>query len=153
LTDTDRVIQQAREILTTAPTPETIVRFRAFLDSRIKQKGNHMEMADICEEVGLFDLGFREVNLALRDTPDEPGVIRRVAEYCMERGETQMAVKLFERLLHFQASAIQALETLVDIYSSAGDTDAVDGDIQTAVLAGMERARADRIAARFQNSG
>lgn len=107
------------------------------LESQVKTRGNHLDWASLCEELSLFDYAFREVQLAVRDEPDNGEARFRLAQYLMEKGELPRAATHLEKVLSLEPTHRESIELLIEIYSLEGRTDRLESLKEQAHLLGF----------------
>jgi len=120
-------------------------------DSRINEKGYHFDFALALEKASLYDIAFRELNLARRDEPDNPRIMSKLSEYLLERGEIEKASSLLLQLVRFEDYAIKALETLCEISHTRGDIDLIEQAKKISIECGIDREKVNSITKITQN--
>jgi hypothetical protein len=83
------------------------------IDSKnIRNPYIHIELADICEEIGFIDRLIMELNLALRDSPHNSEVIKRLAEIYYDKGDLERAIKYWKEIIKNEPQDIEAYKEL-----------------------------------------
>lgn len=78
-------------------------------------RGGHVDRARLCEDVGEAGLALSEYQLALRDEPDQPAALARLAVLYEERGDLEHAVACAERWTRRDPADPAAAERLVEL--------------------------------------
>lgn len=95
--------------------PDALARLREVIASRRAEGGAHRQWAQLCEEAGEFGLALGEYQLALRDDPDDPVALARLAVLHEERGELDRALPYAERRLRLAPGDAEPLGAVVDL--------------------------------------
>lgn len=148
-----QIIETIRKLALSGNMVKALELLKVELERHTEHKGNHEDWANVCEELGVYNAAFRELNLAFRDDPSNPRIIERLSVYYLERGETQRATALLERLLSIPAARAGAVETLADVYLSRGDEESVQRLIATVVKYGLDETTAKKIVNRRRDDG
>lgn len=83
------------------------------IDSKdIKDPLLHLNLADMCEEIGMIDRLIMELNLALRDSPNNPEIIKRLAEVYYDKGDLERALKYLRDLIKNDPENIETYKEL-----------------------------------------
>jgi hypothetical protein len=72
----------------------------------------HIQLADICEEIGMIDRLIMELNLALRDSPHNSEVIKRLAEIYYDKGDLERAIKYWKEIIKNETQNTEAYKEL-----------------------------------------
>ncbi|GIW95114.1 MAG: hypothetical protein KatS3mg110_3155 [Pirellulaceae bacterium] len=102
----------------TGLTEAELRQLEAHVVARREERGGHAQWGLLCEQCGLWQLAFREFQLALRDDPNDPVALERLACLYRERGELDRAAQLWQRLTQLQPQRWDAwqqwIETLLE---------------------------------------
>ncbi len=136
-----------------AGCPGAVEALREAVRSGRGDSGGHLERARLCEEAGLHDLALAEYQLALRDAPDDPIALARLALLYEERGEIGRAVRCAGRWACREPDNPVAAERLVELLVVAdelerarevlGETRALDEERRRALAARIAVAARD----------
>lgn len=85
-------IETLRALLAAAD-PTVAGRLRDATAARRSERGGHEDWARLCEEAGELGLAFTEYQLAVRDSPDDPELLARLAVLYDERGDSGLAIR------------------------------------------------------------
>jgi hypothetical protein len=87
--------------------------------SAIRDAFLHVRIADLCEELGMSTRLISELNFALRDDPQEPSVLRRLAQAHLDAGRSDRAWKCYQQLIERapeeEQTWLEAVELLVQM--------------------------------------
>jgi tetratricopeptide (TPR) repeat protein len=72
----------------------------------------HLELAQLCEEAGMINLLVRELNLALRDAPDNTLILKRLAEVYVDSGQIEKATRCWKQVIKIEPDDPVAYEEL-----------------------------------------
>ncbi len=87
-----------REQMLAGAREEAVQGLQAWADGRIDQHGEHLETARLALTLGLPSLAQRELNLVLRDHPDDSEALRELAQLAEDRGEVGKELSFRQRL-------------------------------------------------------
>ncbi len=108
-------------------------------------EGDHTRWGRLCEQVGLIGLAFHEFQLAVRDNRHDAVALRRLAEHYRERGDTDRAAAILERLLDVEPTSNDYLETYVDLMRAEGALPRLRETLDTAIARGLPRDRVEHL--------
>lgn len=96
------------------------------LNSQVEQTGvDHLAWAELAEQWGEHQLAFREVQLAVRDQPDNPQALKRLGVLLLERGNSERAAQHLEAALHLMPEDLELRELLAGLYADKGQLPAL----------------------------
>lgn len=124
------------------PLPSLRAEIQAAVAARRTQPGHHRQWALLCEQAGLMSLAFSEFQLALRDDPHDPVAAFHLAQHYRERGDTNRALALLERLLADNPTQLPWLEAYVSILVEDGAEPRAEQAIALAEQHGLPPAHA-----------
>jgi hypothetical protein len=84
----------------------------------------HLAWAGLLGELGLFDEVLKELNLANRDAPDTPAILRRLAEANQDNGKTRPAVDCWRRLITLTPEDAEPYRALGQLFEGEGEIEA-----------------------------
>jgi hypothetical protein len=113
--------------------------------SRRGQRGQHCQWALLCEEAGLMGLAFSELQLALRDNPQDALAMWRLAQHYRERAEFDRAIGLVDRLLEREPANEAWLNLFVEMLREENALPRALEAVNRAVAFGLPAARADAL--------
>ncbi len=116
-----------------------------FVQDHSATDGDHTRWGLLCEQAGLVGLAFHEFQLAVRDNRDDTVALSRLVEYYRERGETDRAAAILERLLERNPVDQEHLETYADLMRSDGAMPRLDEMLNRAVARGLSTERAKEL--------
>lgn len=102
--------------------PNALPDLRAFLESRVQQKGDHLEWALLCEALGFPNLASREFQLECRDNPQGPHARFKMALLHREKGEVEKALAILDQLLQTHPWKLDWIRLAVEILAEEGST-------------------------------
>jgi hypothetical protein len=114
----------------------------AAIRARRDARDGHAEWARLCEDAGEVGLALSEYQLALRDVPDDPVVLARLADLYEERGELARAVECAERWVGRDPGSAEATERLVELLVAADQLERARATLAEARALDDERRRA-----------
>jgi tetratricopeptide (TPR) repeat protein len=132
--------------------PRALEALRDALAVRRREPGDHAEWARLCEEAGESALALSEYQLALRDDPDDVGVLARLSVLYEERGDLDHAIECAERRVGLVPGDGEAVSWLLDLLVAGDRLDrarevlaeagrlGLPGDIRTALGARVSAA-------------
>lgn len=91
--------EKARELARLGRTEDAASLAKARDTKAINDPSVHLQWADLLEELGLIDEVIVELNLAIRDGPEEVGTYRRLAEIYMDQGNPDRAARCWSALI------------------------------------------------------
>jgi hypothetical protein len=138
----DPVLSSFRKRLATEAGPALWAEIERATLARRDQTSGHADWARLAEEAGLTNLAFREFQLALRDDPDDAASACRLAHYYRERGDSDRAAALLERLLAAEPAREDWLRLYLDVLSDDDAVPRVRAALDRAVKAGLPPERA-----------
>lgn len=105
-------------------------------DTSLVQDGNlHLRLADLCEEVGLPQRLIAELNLALRDDPEETTTLRRLAHAHRDAGRLDRAWRCLKNLREREPEdaqlCLEAVQLLIEMGSSDEARELLSQALQT----------------------
>lgn len=100
--------------------PHASADLQALLESRIQEKGQHLDWALLCESLGLASLAAREFQLECRDNPQSPLAKYKIALLHREKGEVDKALSMLEQLLENHPWKVEWVKTAVEIFLDEG---------------------------------
>ncbi len=122
-----RDIDEIRSLAASGRTAEAEAAAHARNTMDMRDFAVHVRWADALEELGLMDQVILELNLALRDQPDDANIIGRLAEIHLDQGQMEKACHYRGKLVDLfpqDADAYQALGQLLEEtgeYGKAGE--------------------------------
>ena len=117
--------------------PDALADLQALLESRIHEKGQHLEWALLCESLGFASLAAREFQLECRDNPQNPLARYRMALLHREKGELDKALSMLEHLLENHPWQIEWVKTSVEIFYDEGSDSRAAALIEKAAIIGL----------------
>ncbi len=91
-------------------------------DTSLVRDGNlHLRLADLCEEVGLPQRLIAELNLALRDDPEETTGLRRLAQAHRDAGRLDRAWRCLKNLCQREPEDVQLWLEAVQLLQEMGN--------------------------------
>ncbi|MCY2990758.1 MAG: CRISPR-associated primase-polymerase type A1 [Planctomycetota bacterium] len=134
-----------RERLNAGPDPNLKGDLEQAVVARRAERGQHREWALLCEDAGLLSLAFSELQLALRDDPQDPVAAFHLAQHYRERGDPGRAAGLLARLLEIDPARELWLSLYVEILREDNAEPRVEDALQRAVQHGLPAATADTL--------
>lgn len=131
-----------RARLRTDPGPALLAEIEQAVIARREERSGHGDWGLLCEEAGLVNLAFREFQLALRDNANDPLAGYRLAQHYRERGESERAAGLLERLLQANPAREDWLGLYVEVLREENAEPRVQAALARAVEHGLSRERA-----------
>lgn len=113
--------------------------------ARRGERGQHRDWARLCEDAGLLSLAFSELQLAVRDDPQDPVAAFHLAQHYRERGDSGRASGLLARLLEIDPAHELWLSMYVDILREDNAEPRVEVALQRAIQHGLPAAQAETI--------
>ncbi len=80
----------------------------------------HHQLAVLAEELGVLDKAVLEYNLSLRDVPEQPAVLLRLARLRRDQGDGDRALRAYGRLLQLEPENVQARIEAADVLVELG---------------------------------
>ena len=81
-----------------------------------KDAGFHLRWADLLEELGLFDEVIVELNLAIRDKPDNTDTYRRLSELYLDSGNPDRAARCWWMLIKREATNATYYKEMIEYF-------------------------------------
>src|ERR1051326_3315061 len=119
------------------PDPTLAQDLEAAVLARKDERAGHTDWGLLCEEAGLFNLAFREFQLALRDQADDTVAAFRLAHHYRERGDATRALDLLERLLTREPAQEEWLALYIDLLREEGAEPRIRAALRKALCAGL----------------
>ena len=101
-----------------------------------------LEWGRLCEEMGLLGLALRQYQLALRQQPNHPELLHRLATLYTERGEVDRALPLWHRAFLLRPDDPQVLDPYAQLLLDEGAHPRLLEVLDTAVARGYPEHRA-----------
>lgn len=101
------LLQTYQHALAHGVTEELVHRIEAAVNARRDERSGHAQWGLLCEQAGLWQLAFREFQLALRDDPYDATALERLVHHYNERGDAGRAAEALQRLIDLQPSCFQ----------------------------------------------
>ncbi len=108
-------VEEFRRALAEGPTEEICRQLEMYVVARRERRGGHAQWALLCEECGLWQLAFREFQLALRDDPEDWLALERLACLYRERGELDKAADLLQRMVTLRPNQFDAWRRYIEV--------------------------------------
>ncbi len=141
----DNELERIRSLINRGDTNTAISELKKFINENISTKNIHKITAQFCEELGLFSTAIRELNLALRDAPDDVQIMDSLIEHYLERAENEKAIRLLERRIALKPPSKTAFETLVELYVYRGEEDLIKKAAELAKKGGLSDSEISQI--------
>ena len=142
----DAAVNAFRKRLAREAGPALWAEIERAANARLDARSEHSDWARLAEEAGLLNLAFRELQLALRDDPNDADAAFRLAHHYRERGDTSRAAALLERLLGANPAREDWLRLYIDVLTDDGALPKARAALDRAVKAGLSRDRAAALA-------
>ena len=126
-------------------TPDVHAAIDAAVAVRREVRGGHREWAALCEDAGLLSTAFRELQLALRDDPEDLAACAGLAHHYRERGENARAAELLERVLRKRPADSATLAAFAELLRDDRALPRLEAALARAVSAGFPQAQADAL--------
>ena len=78
--------------------------------------GFHLRWADLLEELGLFDEVIVELNLAIRDKPEDPDTYRRLSELYLDGGHPDRAARCWWLLIKREPAKATYYKEMIEYF-------------------------------------
>lgn len=117
--------------------PNASADLQALLQSRIQEKGQHLDWALLCESLGFASLAAREFQLECRDNPQSPHAKYKISLLHREKGEVDKALSMLEQLLENHPWKVEWVKTAVEIFLDEGSNARATELIQKAQSIGL----------------
>ena len=76
----------------------------------------HLSWADLLEELGLFDEVIVELNLAIRDKPEDPDTYRRLSELYLDSGHPGRAARCWWMLVRREPTNATYYKEMIEYF-------------------------------------
>ncbi len=116
-----------------------------FVQDHSATDGDHTRWGLLCEQAGLVGLAFHEFQLAVRDNRGDTVALSRLVEYYRERGDTDRAAAILERLLELNPVNQKHLEAYAELMRSEGALPRLEDMLKQAIARGLAPERAKEL--------
>lgn len=148
ITDADS-LEYFRAAISEGVTAELQARLEQAVLRRRNQRGDHSAWGLLCEQGGLWNLAFREFQLALRDDPQDVVALERLVHHYTERGESTHAAEMLERLVVLQPTEVSWWLHYVDLLLEQDAVAQAQALVQRAMSQGLPQTDLARLQQRL----
>lgn len=117
----EELLFQAKEAIQGDRPEEAVAILQGIETKEVRDTAVHQAIADLCEEVGLIDRLILELNLALRDAPEEVAILKRLAVVHQDSGNLERAARCWRQLLKLLPQEPEAYRELGAILEEMRD--------------------------------